>query len=303
MFTYRVQIKSCGLRSGSNSNYLNLMRALIKTRELTWILSSTSWITDPSVQLSPSVVSNSLRPHESQHARPPCPSPIPRVHPNSCASSRWCHPAISFSVVPFSSCHQSLTKRTFVGKVMSLLLSILSRLVITFLPRSKRLLILWLQSPSAVILEPPKIKSDTVSTVSPSISHEVMGPDAYRGIWNSPDENDYTKYTIHWTTFIQKQLNIKLLARSDFSITWSISTELHKSSKYWHILSPSDNHQLKYKYATLAVMLNAAISSWKSQHVHSFLGRGHIPKSEEASWLTAFLICWFPRRTFTISAG
>ena len=61
---------------------------------------------------------------------------------------------------------------------MSLLLNMLSRLVITFLPRRKRLLILWLQSPSTVILEPPKIKSDTVSTVSPSISHEVMGPDA-----------------------------------------------------------------------------------------------------------------------------
>ena len=59
-----------------------------------------------------------------------------------------------------------------------LLLNILSRLVITFLPRRKRLLILWLQSPFAVILEPPKIKSDIVSTVSPSISHEVMGPDA-----------------------------------------------------------------------------------------------------------------------------
>ena len=71
-----------------------------------------------------------------------------------------------------------LTRRTFVGKVMSLLLNMLSRLVITFLPRSKRLLISWLQSPSAVILEPPKIKSDTVSTVAPSISHEVMGPDA-----------------------------------------------------------------------------------------------------------------------------
>jgi len=63
----------------------------------------------------------------------------------------------------------ALTRRTFVGKVMSLLLNMLSRLVITFLPRSKRLLISWLQSPSSVILEPPKIKSDTVSTVSPSI--------------------------------------------------------------------------------------------------------------------------------------
>src|SRR5574342_676526 len=72
----------------------------------------------------------------------------------------------------------ALTRRTFVGKVMSLLLNILSRLVITFLPRSKRLLISWLQSPSAVILEPRNIKSDTVSTVSPSIFNEVMGPDA-----------------------------------------------------------------------------------------------------------------------------
>ena len=72
----------------------------------------------------------------------------------------------------------ALTRGTFVGKVMSLLLNMLSRLVITFLPRSKCLLISWLQSPSAVILERPKIKSDTVSTVSPSIYHEVMGPDA-----------------------------------------------------------------------------------------------------------------------------
>ena len=67
----------------------------------------------------------------------------------------------------------ALTRRTFVGKVMSLLFNMLSRLVITFLPKSKRLLNSWLQSPSAVILEPQKIKSDTVSTVSPSISHEV----------------------------------------------------------------------------------------------------------------------------------
>ena len=64
----------------------------------------------------------------------------------------------------------ALTRRTFVGKVMSLLLNMLSRLVITFLPRSKRLLISWLQSPSAAILEPPKIKSVTVSTVFPSVA-------------------------------------------------------------------------------------------------------------------------------------
>ena len=69
----------------------------------------------------------------------------------------------------------ALTRQTFVGKVMSLLFNMLSRLVITFLPRSKRLLISWLQSPSTVILEPQKIKSDTFS---PSICHEVMGPDA-----------------------------------------------------------------------------------------------------------------------------
>ena len=67
----------------------------------------------------------------------------------------------------------ALSRRTFVGKVMSLLFNMLSRLVTTFLPRSKHLLISWLQSPSAVILEPPKIKSDTLSTVSPSISNEV----------------------------------------------------------------------------------------------------------------------------------
>ena len=190
-------------------------------------------------------MSNSLQPHEWQHARPPCPSPTPRVHSDSCPSSQWYHPAISSSLVPFSSCPRSLpasesfpmsqlfswggqkywsfslnispsnehpglisfrkdcldhlavqgtrksllqhhsskasilrcsafftvplshpymttgktialTRWTLVGKVMSLLLSMLSRLVITFLPRSKRLLISWLQSPSAVILEPKK---------------------------------------------------------------------------------------------------------------------------------------------------
>ena len=198
----------------------------------------------PRSQFSRSVVSDSLRPDGLQHARPPCPSPTPRAYSNSCPSSQWCHPAISSSVVPFSSClqsfqHQSLfnesvlcirwpkdwsftfsispskehpglitfrmdwldllavqgtlksllqhhsskasilwhsaffavqlshpymttgktialTKRTFVGKVMFLLLNMLCWLVITFLPRSKGLLISWLQSPSEVILEPPK---------------------------------------------------------------------------------------------------------------------------------------------------
>ena len=72
----------------------------------------------------------------------------------------------------------ALTRQTFVGKVMSLLFNMLSRLVIAFLPRSKHLSISWLQSPSAVILKPNKIKSVTVSIVSPSVCHEVMGPDA-----------------------------------------------------------------------------------------------------------------------------
>ena len=72
----------------------------------------------------------------------------------------------------------ALTRQTFVGKVMSLLFNILSSLVIAFLPRSKHLLISWLQSPSAMLLEPKKIKSFTASIVFPSIYHEVMGPDA-----------------------------------------------------------------------------------------------------------------------------
>ena len=99
-------------------------------------------------------------------------------HHSSKASILWCS---VFFIVQFSHPYMTtgktiaLTQWTFVGKVMSLLFSQLSRLVITFLPRSKLLFISWLQSPSAVILEPPKIKS---STLSPSICHEVRGPDA-----------------------------------------------------------------------------------------------------------------------------
>ena len=101
-------------------------------------------------------------------------------HHSSKASILRCS---AFFVVQFSHLYMTtgktiaLTRRTFVGKVMSLLFNILSRLVIAFLPRNKRLLISWLQSPSAVILKPPQ-KSLTVSTVSPSICHEVMGLDA-----------------------------------------------------------------------------------------------------------------------------
>ena len=218
-----------------------------------------------SVQFSCSVMSDSLRPHQLQHARPPSPSPTPRVYPNLMSIESvmpsnhliLCHPLLllpsispsirvfssdsalcirwpkywsfSFSISPSNEHpelisfrmdwldllavqrtlksllqhHSSkasilrhsafltvqhpymatgktiaLTRRTFVGKVMSLLFNMLSRLVITFLPRSKHLLISWLQSPTAVILEPRKIKSDTISTVFPSICHEVMGVDA-----------------------------------------------------------------------------------------------------------------------------
>ena len=100
-------------------------------------------------------------------------------HPNSKASILWCS---AFFIVQLSHPYMTtgktvpLTRQTFVGKVMSLLFNMLSRLVITFPPRNKRLLISWVQSPSAVILEPLKIVF--VSIVSPSIRHEVMGPDA-----------------------------------------------------------------------------------------------------------------------------
>ena len=137
-----------------------------------------------SVQFSCSVMSDSLQPHELQHARPPCPSPTPRAYSNPCPLSQWCHPTNSSSVIPFSSCTQSLpasgsspmsqlfawdgqsigvsasasvlpmktqdwntitlTTWTFAGKVMSLLFNTLSRFVIAFLPRSKCLLIAWL---------------------------------------------------------------------------------------------------------------------------------------------------------------
>ena len=102
-------------------------------------------------------------------------------HHSSKASVLWCS---AFFMVQLSHPYMTtgktiaLTRQIFVCKVMSLLFNMLSRWVTTFLPRSKRHLISWLQSPSAVILESKKIKSVTVSTVSPSICHEVMGPDA-----------------------------------------------------------------------------------------------------------------------------
>ena len=114
-------------------------------------------------------------------------------HHNSKASILW-HSA--FFMVQLSHPYMTtgkliaLTIWTFVGKVMSLLFNTLSRFVIAFLPRNKHLLISWLQWPSAVILEPPQIKSVTVSIVSPSICHEVMGPDSMI-IWLELKANDY----------------------------------------------------------------------------------------------------------------
>ena len=114
-------------------------------------------------------------------------------HHSSKPSILWCS---AFFIVQLSHPYMAtgktiaLTRRTFVGKVMSLLLNMLSRLDIAFLPRSNRLLISWLQSPSAAILEPPKIKSDKVS---PSISHEVMGPDLDSSLCFFLPSIDHTK--------------------------------------------------------------------------------------------------------------
>ena len=124
----------------------------------------------------------------------------------------------------------ALTRQTFVGKVMSLLFNMLSRLVITFLPRSMCLLISWLQSPFAVILEPRKIKSATISTVSPSICYEVMGLDAmilvfwmlsFKPTFHSP-----------LSTFIKRLFSSSLMAESgpmDRGAWWAIVHEVTRS--------------------------------------------------------------------------
>ena len=99
--------------SGSVPVWLLILGRVVEETNMMKFLCSICWLLRfkhgplSSVQFSRLVMSNSLRPHESQHARPPCPSPTPRVYPNSCSSSRWCHPAISSSVIPFSSCPQS----------------------------------------------------------------------------------------------------------------------------------------------------------------------------------------------------
>ena len=116
----------------------------------------------------------------------------------------------------------ALTRQTFVGKVMSLLFNMLFRLVITFLPRSKHLLISWLQSPSAVILEPKKIKSDTVSTVSPSISHEVI-------------TDIYINLLVAMTSTYVCSWRIELLACRSFQMIGSkIFNDIYSYSVIWN---------------------------------------------------------------------
>ena len=118
------------------------------------------------------LVGSPCSPRDSQES-----SPAPQFKSINSSALSFLHSPTLTSIHDYWKNH-SLDWTDLVGKVISLLFNILSRLVITFLPRSKRLLLSWLQSPSAVILEPTKIKSVTVSIVSPSICHEVMGPDA-----------------------------------------------------------------------------------------------------------------------------
>ena len=126
----------------------------------------------------------------------------------------------------------ALTRRTFVGKVMSPLFSVLSRLVITFLPRSKRLLISWLQSPSAVILQPQKIKSVTVSIFSPCICHQVMGLDAMIFIiWML----SFKPASLSSFTLIKKLFSYSLLS----AIRVASSTYLKLLIFLWAILIPA----------------------------------------------------------------
>ena len=101
--SYQDQVRYCGWKGSGTFQLLFRYKTSVFThKHLDFCLPDK--VMTFSVQFSLSVVSDSLRPHESQHARPPCPSPVPGDHPNSCPSSQWCHPAISSSVVPFSSC-------------------------------------------------------------------------------------------------------------------------------------------------------------------------------------------------------
>ena len=142
----------------------------------------------------------------------------------------------------------ALIRWTFVGKVISLLCNMLSRLVITFLPRSKGLLISWLQSPSAGILKPRKIKSDSVSTVSPSIYHEMMGPESMIFIfWMLSFKSTFSLSSF---TFINR-----LLSSSSLSAIRVVSLRLWG---YWYF-SRQSWFQL--------VLLPAQHFSWCTLHI------------------------------------
>jgi len=159
------------------------------------------------------------------------------------------HSHSAFFTVQLSHLHMTtgktmaLTRHTFVGKVMSLLFNKLSRLVITFLPRSKHLLISWLQLPSAVILEPPKIKSATVSTVSPSNSHEVMGPDAMIFVfWMLSFKPIFSLSSFTFIKRILSSPSLSAIRSMLFQLNWKIILVLLKI-----ILKPN----LKYFYIQL----------------------------------------------------
>ena len=134
----------------------------------------------------------------------------------------------------------AFTRCTFVGKVMSLLFNILSRLLIVFLPRSKRLLISWLQSPSAVILEPKKIKSVSVSIVSPSSCHEVMGLDATFLVY---------RYVISKIVWFQSQQNLKFFHFPSFCCLkyfFKVFIHFHTASASLWIITAGRLHKTMY---------------------------------------------------------
>ena len=162
----------------------------------------------------------------------------------------------------------ALTRQTFVGKVMSLLFKMLSRLVITFLPRSKHLLISWLQSPSAVILEPKKIKSDTVSTVSPCISHEVI---SYIPTFKTyqPSGKKVTICDIHNSTTITKtilppdlQNSCKYIVTGNYDFFFCHMQLMVFGIMKWNWLAPSQKSKEKCLFSSVTSKINFSRELW-----------------------------------------
>ena len=286
------------------------------------------------------LLSNSLWPHGLQNTRLPCPSQDPGACSNSCPLSQWCHPTISSSVVPFSSCLQSFpasgsflmsqlfasgsqsigalasgsvllmniqgwfplgrtglisllsrtlkssptpqfksinslmpsllyvqlshpnmtiekktiarTRWTFVGKVMSLPFNMLSRFVVAFLPRRKHFLISWLQSPSAVILESKKIKSVTVSIVSPSICYEVMGLDVI--IFTDWMLSFQSAFSLSSFPFINR-----LFSSSSHQPLWSSDM----SCEPWGLKKENTHHLVVIRLQPLSTLSLEELRIWK----------------------------------------